>query len=277
MRKRTNYFKIFFVTAVFALAIYASVISAQTYGGGKIWIQGKLSDADGKPLDGNFQLKFDFLSAANNVLIKSVGPQAVSVKKGFFTAQIDPTGLSFTIPYLVDVSVEGQKLSPSFILSYAPYALRAVNADSAVSAASAAALSGNLDASKISGQITNTQIQNLDASKLTGSLSVDRISDGSVTGAKIKDGDVSLSDVGFVAGGKKSGQNSYGIQFAIDSQYGRRNAFSLGTTPLVVCSTETAKTFCVAGAITNNGFTAIVYDNNGALTSAPINWIAIGS
>ncbi len=268
MRKRTNYIKIFFVTAVFALAIYASIISAQTYGGGKISIQGKLSDASGKPLDGNFQLKFDFLSAANNALIKSVGPQAVSVKKGFFIAQIDPTGLSFTIPYLVDVSVEGQKLSPSFVLTYAPYALRAVNADSAVSAASAAALSGNLDATKISGQIANTQIQNLDASKLTGSLSADRISDGSITGAKIKDGDVSLSDVGFVAKGKKTGAT-----VGTNIPFGK----TFGSAPVVVCSTFISKTFCEIDSISNIDFVVKVYDNTGAVATSDIYWIAIGS
>ncbi len=288
MRKRTNYIKIFFVTAVFALAIYASIISAQTPAGAKISIQGKLSDANGKPLDGNFQLKFDFLNAANNALVKTVGPQSVSVSKGFFTAQIDPSGMNFNMPYLVDVYVEGQKLSPSFWLTYAPYSLRAANADSASSAGSAA--SADALSASCSGCVSNSHLGTgvVDNSKIAanavansnlqaGAVTLDKLAANSVDSTKIVNGAVGIDDINFIAGGKKSGQNSYGITFSSDSQYGRKSSFSSGVTPIVVCSSFQIKTYCVVNQISNTGFTAFIYDNGGNPTTSDIDWIAIGS
>jgi len=177
---------IFAAAVIFAFAVLSAGISAQAQASKQISIQGKLSDSGGKALDGAYQMKFDFLDAGTGALVKSVGPQTVSAKKGIFTALITPpSGLDFSAPYLVDVSVNGQKLSPSFTLSYSPYSLKAVSADTAASAGSVAAanIAGKiLDAQvdsvssrKISGTVNNSQVESVDAGKVSGVLNANNI------------------------------------------------------------------------------------------------------
>ncbi len=278
--RRKNHFALIAVAVIFAVAVFSAEIFAQGAAAKQISIQGKLTDANGKLLDGNYQLKFDFVDSAAGTVLGTVGPQAAPVKKGIFSALITPpASVDFSKPYQVAVYVNNEKLTPNFVLSYAPYSLRAATADTAVSANSASAANalsascvkcvsnsnladGSVGISKLSDDsITTSKIQGLQ-------ITNDKIALGTITGDRIADGAVGLSDVNFLAKGKATAATA-----GTTINFGK----TFGSAPVVVCSTTTVKTFCEIVGVNSQQFVVGVYDNTGAVATSDINWIAIGS
>ena len=287
-RHKKNHFVIIVAAAIFALAVFSAEIFAQGAAAKQISIQGKLTDANGKLLDGNYQLKFDFVDSAAGTVLGTVGPQAAVVKKGIFSALITPpASVDFSKPYQVAVYVNNEKLTPNFVLSYAPYSLRAATADIAISANSASS-ANSLSASCVR-CVSNSNLadnsvgasklgdDSISASKIQGlQITNDKIALGTITSDRIADGTVTANDVNFISGGSKSGASSYTVNFnQVDPQYGRKSSFT--TAPIIVCTAKSQGLICNIQARSKDNFIASVVDSSGNAQTSEIYWIAIGS
>lgn len=147
-----------------------------------IGYQGKLADAEGKPVsDGSYELTFTLYH--DPIEVKPVwGPAKIMVttQGGIFSTVIqdsasplDPN-MFLEAPVWVEVSFRDQVMKPRQLLSSVPTAYRAQVADSVV----------DLPANSVaSSSIIDGTIQTSDIA--TGAISTDRIKDSAVTGAKI--------------------------------------------------------------------------------------------
>lgn len=288
LARHKNHLAIIAVAIIFALAVFSAEIFAQGAAAKQISIQGRLTDANGKLLDGNYQLKFDFVDSATGAVLGTVGPQAASVKKGIFSALITPpASVDFSKPYQVAVYVNNEKLAPNFVLSYAPYSLRAVTADTAVSANSASAANSlsvscvkcvsNSNLADNSVGVSKLGDDSITTSKIQGlQITNDKIALGTITGDRIADGTITASDVNFISAGSKSGASSYTINFnQVDPQYGRKSSF--GAAPIIVCTAKMQGLICNIQARSKDNFIASVVDSSGNAQTSEIYWIAIGS
>jgi hypothetical protein len=114
---------------VIVIALSATIIMAA--GENKqISLQGKLMDASGKPLDGTYAVKFDLYATDTGGTSLWNEVQSVTVSKGLFQTQLGsvtpfPATVTFDVPYWVEITVNGEKLSPRYVLAGSPYTVRA--------------------------------------------------------------------------------------------------------------------------------------------------------
>jgi len=147
--------------------------------------QGKLTDTEGNPLTGPYNMTFYlFTAASGGSAIWSENHTSVAVTDGIYNVilgSINPlaTGLfnDNDLVYL-EVEIEGESLAPRQQLTSAPYALKARVSDAVVS-----------------GAITTVMIKD-------GAVDSQKLDDDAVTGTKIADGTVTAVDI---AGGSGSG------------------------------------------------------------------------
>jgi len=140
--------------------------------------QGKLTDTEGNPLTGPYNMTFYlFTSASGGPAIWSENHTSVAVTDGIYNVilgSINPlaTGLfnDNDLVYL-EVEIEGESLAPRQQLTSAPYALKARVSDAVVS-----------------GGITTVMIKD-------GAVDSQKLDDDAVTGTKIADGTVSYVDI----------------------------------------------------------------------------------
>ena len=114
---------------VIAIALSATVIMAA--GENKqIALQGKLTDASGKPLDGPYSLTFKIYSnevATAGETVLWTDTQSVTVSKGLLQTKLgsitNPLNMAFDKPYWVEIAVGSETLSPRYAFTASPYAL----------------------------------------------------------------------------------------------------------------------------------------------------------
>ncbi|RKZ25395.1 hypothetical protein DRQ29_06380, partial [bacterium] len=104
---------------------------------GQINYQGKLTDASGVAIDGTHNLTFALYDAeTDGTLLWQESHSSVSVNKGLFDVILGesnplPDTLDFSAQYWLQITVDGEDLSPRIPLTSVPYAFRASIADSA--------------------------------------------------------------------------------------------------------------------------------------------------
>ncbi len=94
--------------------------------------QGRMADAQGRPLEGNLQVTFRIFGAAAGGTALWEETQTVSVSGGLFSAGLGawaPLSVAFDVPYGGEIQAGGEVLSPRQPLSSAPYSQRAVRLD----------------------------------------------------------------------------------------------------------------------------------------------------
>jgi len=160
-----------FLMILMTISGWASVPTIMNY-------QGKLTDTEGNPLTGPYNMTFYlFTAASGGSAIWSENHTSVAVTDGIYNVilgSINPlaTGLfnDNDLVYL-EVEIEGESLAPRQQLTSAPYALKARVSDAVVS-----------------GGITTVMIKD-------GAVDSQKLDDDAVTGAKIADGTVSYVDI----------------------------------------------------------------------------------
>ncbi|HUS57683.1 MAG TPA: formylglycine-generating enzyme family protein [Planctomycetota bacterium] len=129
-------------TVLFAILAFVLTVPALADVPTLINYQGRLTDADGKPINGMRQMTFEFYDAATggNQLPASdpfSETQTVTVTDGVFNVLIGsateggvPTSVFDGAEIYLSVKVEGEPLSPSQRIASVPYAFRALDAAS---------------------------------------------------------------------------------------------------------------------------------------------------
>lgn len=119
--------KLFVLSFVAAIALSATIIMAQG-ANQQMSIQGRLTDAAGKPLDGTYVVKFDLydIETGGSSLWNEI--QSLTVTKGLFQTRLGsgtafPVGVKFDKPYYVGITVNNEALSPRYVLAASPYSL----------------------------------------------------------------------------------------------------------------------------------------------------------
>jgi len=97
--------------------------------------QGLLSDAGtGEPLAGPHVLTFSLYAAASGgAPLWSETKSVTAGDSGVFATllgSVNPIDVSFDVPYWLEIAVDGETLAPRRELASAPYAFRALSADS---------------------------------------------------------------------------------------------------------------------------------------------------
>jgi len=170
---------LFVVSFVAALALSATIIMAQG-ANQQMSIQGRLTDAAGKPLDGTYVVKFDLYDAETGGASLWNEIQSVTVAKGLFQTRLGsvaafPPGVAFDKPYYVEITVNNEKLSPRYVLAGSPYVVRTPTIPSTFAASDI--VSGVLDPSRIPMIDTN------------------KINDNAITRSKIGNKEISASKI----------------------------------------------------------------------------------
>ena len=118
----------FVLSFVAAIALSATIIMAQGLSNQQISMQGRLTDAAGKPLDGTYVVKFDLYDVETGGSSLWSETQPVTVAKGLFQTRLGsiypfPVGIKFDKPYYVGITVNNEALSPRYVLAASPYSL----------------------------------------------------------------------------------------------------------------------------------------------------------
>ena len=196
--------KILVLSFAVAMVLSATVIMAA--GENKqISLQGRLTDATGKPLSGTYSFAFTLFGVAEGgTALGSPSwseTQTITVSKGLFSTRIGKTAfppeLKFDMPYYVEIAVNDETLSPRYILAASPYVIatpvipttfsaNAITSD-VLALARIPALTidkiPSIPTTKLTGTIADSQIAAVAASKITGSIADFQIA--SVSGSKI--------------------------------------------------------------------------------------------
>ncbi|RKZ31046.1 hypothetical protein DRQ36_03405 [bacterium] len=123
---------------IYAVIVFALlfITTAWTAIPGNINYQGKLTDPDGVAIDGTRQVAFAIynVSAGGSALWSETHP-AVNIDHGLFDVILGsitsfPASLDFSEPYWLEITVAGETLTPRQPFTSAPYAFRALTADS---------------------------------------------------------------------------------------------------------------------------------------------------
>jgi len=205
-----------FLLILMTISGWASVPTMMNY-------QGKLTDTEGKPLNGSYNMTFYlFTSASGGSAIWSENHTDVDVTDGIYNVilgSINPlaTGLfnENDLVYL-EVEIEGESLDPRQQLTSAPYALKARVSDAVVS-----------------GAITTVMIADgaVDSQKVADSaITSGKVASNAITSAKIADGTVTAVDIADGSGSGLDADMLDGLQ-AIDfvrpsADYGRSGVAS---------------------------------------------------
>ena len=196
--------KAFVLSFVIAIALSATVIMAAG-ANQQISLQGKLTDASGKPLDGPYSVTFKIYDAATGGT--QVGgwseTQAVTVSKGLFQTQLGsvvafPAGVAFDKPYWVEIMVGTETLSPRYVLAGSPYTVRAPVMPTIPTQFQASQIvQGVFDIARIP-MIPATKISGIDGAQIiSGTLAVARIP--TLTADKIPSLDAAKVTTGILA------------------------------------------------------------------------------
>jgi len=175
-----------FLLILMTISGWASVPTMMNY-------QGKLTDLDGNPLTGTYDMTFYlFTAASGGSAIWSENHTSVAVTDGIYNVilgSINPlaTGLfnDNDLVYL-EVEIEGETFAPRQQLTSAPYALKARVSDAVVN-----------------GAITTIMIEDgaVDAQKVADSaITSGKVAANAITSAKIADGTVAAVDIADGAG-----------------------------------------------------------------------------
>jgi len=126
--------KILVAIPITFIAVFAAAAIPQ-----EINYQGKLTDPDGVAIDGTRQVAFAIynVSAGGSALWSETHP-AVNIDHGLFDVILGsitsfPASLDFSEPYWLEITVAGETLTPRQPFTSAPYAFRALTADSVAS------------------------------------------------------------------------------------------------------------------------------------------------
>ncbi|MFH0762292.1 MAG: hypothetical protein V1925_00150, partial [Candidatus Omnitrophota bacterium] len=97
--------------------------------------QGRLTDADNKPLEGSHNLTFRIYDAetAGNLLWEEAHPSLL-IQKGIFSillGSVTSLGLAFDKPYWLEIKVADEVMSPRQQITSSAYAIRAEKAEDA--------------------------------------------------------------------------------------------------------------------------------------------------
>lgn len=120
--------KILVLSFVAALVLSAAVIMA-TGENKQISLQGRLTDAAGKPLSGTYSVSFAIFAGPDGgtALGGWSETQTITVSKGLFSTRIGktpfPPALKFDVPYYVEITVNDEPLIPRYILAASPYTI----------------------------------------------------------------------------------------------------------------------------------------------------------
>ena len=134
MKKLTKIlFLIFFLSAICypLTAIYAEIPHLINY-------QGRLTDTDGSPLEGAYELTFRIYDAesAGSLLWEETHP-GVTIQKGIFSiilGSVTDLNLPFDKPYFLEITVGDEVMSPRQRITSVGYSLRAETAEEALNA-----------------------------------------------------------------------------------------------------------------------------------------------
>lgn len=157
---------------------FADVPSTITY-------QGSLKES-GAPVTGTKTMLFRLTNADGSQVYWSSGNRSVSVANGLFAVPLDPTGVDWAhvVPF-IEVSVEGQFLSPREKLSASPYALVSQTVTDSAITASKTSLPAISPATGKIPALSAATLENLDGSQLTNVGSTGGIANGSITREKL--------------------------------------------------------------------------------------------
>ena len=114
------------ITTSLALGFFTTLAQAEIPR--KMAFQGRLTNAQGQPLNGNQTLTFRLFDAPAGGARLWEETQTLSVASGLFSTSLGSStalGLPFDRPYWVEIQVGAEVLSPRQPLSSSPYALRA--------------------------------------------------------------------------------------------------------------------------------------------------------
>ncbi|NQT90267.1 MAG: hypothetical protein HQ558_03335 [Candidatus Omnitrophica bacterium] len=90
--------------------------------------QGRLTDQDGNPLNGNHPVTFSIYDASTGGNKLWTETQTVNVSDGIYNCRLGsstPLNIAFDNPYYLEVTISGQTLTPRQPISASPYALNA--------------------------------------------------------------------------------------------------------------------------------------------------------
>jgi len=103
--------------------------------------QGKITDANGQPLDGSYSITFRLYNAASAGTMRWEEVQTgVSIQKGYFNVllgSVTNLNLAFDEPYFLEIKVGTEVMSPRQQITSSGYAIRAEKAESADTVATA--------------------------------------------------------------------------------------------------------------------------------------------
>lgn len=140
------------IAALMFAMVLAAVATVYAAAPRKINYQGYLTNSSGVPLTGTYPMVFSLCDAATVGTCPWSESQSVAIDKGIFNVAlgtVTPLGLSFNIPYYLDIQVNGEQMSARQPLTHVGYAFQA---DAATTAATATSFSGAL-----SGDVTGSQ------------------------------------------------------------------------------------------------------------------------
>ena len=197
--------KIFFlaIATVVTLFLTSSIIQAAELPVKQVALQGRLTDAAGKPLEGTFTARFSIFDSDTSGTALFTETQIVTATKGLFSVNLGSatTGgipLAFDRPYWVEVKINTETLSPRFPMTSAPYSFYGGVADNSVTTAKIAdqAITTSklgdysINRMKIAGgEIFNYHLAN-------GAVYEGNIADDQITSVKIRDGTIATADIG---------------------------------------------------------------------------------
>ncbi|PIQ89934.1 MAG: hypothetical protein COV72_00475 [Candidatus Omnitrophica bacterium CG11_big_fil_rev_8_21_14_0_20_42_13] len=126
--------RVFLILATVAV-LFFMVTSAYTAVPRLIRFQGKVTDTQGAPLNGSYNITFRVYDAASGgALLWSETQSAIPVNNGVFTVllgNVNPLNLAFDIPYWLSMEVNNDgEMSPRQQIASVGYAIRAEVADS---------------------------------------------------------------------------------------------------------------------------------------------------
>ncbi len=212
LTKKEKRFAAVMLVSLLAIIAFSNTTLSQTQTANlaaQIPFQGKLSDSFGKALTGNFNFKFEIYDSQTAGAKLWGEEQIISVSNGRYQAylgKISALTSSLAVDKLLYLQVgvktpaeaSYKTLSPRISLS--PNFAKVFSAGSADNSKSADSISGNLDASKISSQILDSQIKDINARKISGQVNDSQISD--VAAAKISTGALDSARIPSLDAGK---------------------------------------------------------------------------